>query len=249
MNILTKLALVTCLPILLAACGGKAPDPAPDPAQPASTAPQTALGRTVARALDEAREELATKNISLNEGANIQIGGARIRNRDTSGLPRAEISPQGDLLIDGEAVALDDAQRELSLAYRGHIIAIAEAGMDIGVQGADLGIKAASEVLGSLLRGKTDEFEQRIEAEARKIEASALKLCERMPALLASQRALAASVPAFQPYAQMTQQDVDDCNKDARDGTAADAAATADAAAEDMTAEAASAPTDADQAR
>jgi hypothetical protein len=35
-----------------------------------------------------------------------------------------------------------------------------------------------------------------------------------MPAMLASQQALAASLPAFKPYATMDQSDVDDCGKD-----------------------------------
>ena len=35
-------------------------------------------------------------------------------------------------------------------------------------------------------------------------------------ALLASQQALAANLPAFKPYATMTQEDIDDCGKDAK---------------------------------
>ncbi|MCA1714873.1 MAG: hypothetical protein LC715_07125, partial [Gammaproteobacteria bacterium] len=43
------------------------------------------------------------------------------------------------------------------------------------------------------------------------IEAAALRLCQRLPGLLATQQALAASLAAFRPYATMDQSDVDDC--------------------------------------
>ena len=35
--------------------------------------------------------------------------------------------------------------------------------------------------------------------------------------MLVSQQKLAAALPAFKPYATMTQQDVDDCGKDMKD--------------------------------
>lgn len=63
-----------------------------------------------------------------------------------------------------------------------------------------------------MLTGNTDQIEQRVEAETGKIEAAALRLCDRLPILLApSQRTLAAALPAFAPYATMTQKDIDEC--------------------------------------
>ncbi|WP_101925466.1 MULTISPECIES: hypothetical protein [Luteimonas] len=56
-----------------------------------------------------------------------------------------------------------------------------------------------------------------MEAEGAKIEAEADKLCDRLPPLLASQQALAAALPAFQPYATMDATDVDDCRSDGHD--------------------------------
>ena len=44
---------------------------------------------------------------------------------------------------------------------------------------------------------------------ARRHEAQAKRICNRMPAMLASRQALAASLPAFKPYATMDQSDVD----------------------------------------
>ncbi len=205
-HLIALTALLACLP-LLGACGNRDRD-----AESASgSAPASALGGVVKRATDAAREKLATENISLDRGQD--------------SLPKAEITPSGDLLVAGEPVAIDDAQRALLLEHRAQIVSIAEAGMAIGVQGADLGMKAAGMALKSVLSGKTDELERQVEAEAAKLEAEALKICDLMPALLASQQALAASLPAFEPYARLDQHDIDDCRSDAKanEGTSIEA--------------------------
>lgn len=183
---------------LLGACG-IAPD-TDDSGQPG-----TALGSIVKRATDEAREKLATGNISLSRG----LDGTR------SARPEAEISPQGDLWIDGNQVAINEAQRKLLLDHRQHLLAIAEAGIAIGIQGADLGMTAATTALKGVLSGNTEDVERQIEAEAQKIEAEAMKICDLLPALMASQQALAASLPELAPYATMDQGDIDDCRSDA----------------------------------
>jgi hypothetical protein len=59
--------------------------------------------------------------------------------------------------------------------------------------------------------GNPDRIEQRIEAEAEKIKASATKLCDRLPAMLDTQTRLAAAMPEFRPYATMDQSDIDEC--------------------------------------
>jgi len=202
MNVIAMrpLALAACLVAATACSRQSAPAP-----QPADSEPSAVSG-LVAGAIAKARKELATQNIDVGSGK---------KNR---GLPRAQISPQGDLLIEGRKVVIDERQRALLLAYRGEIVALAEAGMAIGMQGADLGIKAASEALRGVLSGNTDDIEKRVEAEARKVEAEAMKLCVRLPSLLKSQQALAAALPEFAPYATMDQSDVEDCRTDFAEG-------------------------------
>jgi hypothetical protein len=190
-------ALVACL-AATSACS-RPSDPAPESASASGQAPTTALGGIVKRATDEAREKMATENLDVGRG----VGGSQ---------PKAQISPVGDLLIDGKAVPIDDQQRTLLLDHRGNIIAIAEAGMAIGVQGAELGMKAAGEALKGVFSGNTEGLEKRMEAEGKRMEAEAMKLCARMPAMLASQQALAAAIHEFKPYATMDQSDVDDCS-------------------------------------
>lgn len=210
------IALLACLP-LLGACT-RQPDSTTAARQGAQ--PTSALGNVVKKATDQAREKLATENISINGDMHISVNGHDI-GRDGDGT-RAEITPRGDLLIEGNPVAIDPRQRELLLQYRQQIIDIAGAGMDIGVQGADLGMKAASEAIRGIFSGNTDQVEQRVEAQAARIEAAAMQLCARLPAMLSTQQQLAASLPAFKPYATMDQADIDDCysKDDARDAGA-----------------------------
>ncbi|HTL13785.1 MAG TPA: DUF2884 family protein, partial [Thermomonas sp.] len=176
------------------------------------------IGRQVEKALAEASRELESGNLSLTDGPDVNVNGHRIRT-SAKDLPKAEITPAGDLLVEGKAVPVTPAQRRQLLAYRGQVIALARSGIAIGGQGADLAGEAVSGVVGAIFGGKEGEraFNERMEAQGRRIEAEALKLCGQLPPLLATQQALAASLPAFRPYARMTQQDIDDCGKHGRD--------------------------------
>jgi hypothetical protein len=195
MNLLRLLpAALLCLPLI--ACGGTS---SPDKTAGKAVAETTGgVGQTVKEAMDDARKEIAEGNIKIS----------------ADNQPRAEITPQGQLLIGGKQVTLDEGQRRQLLDYRGHVVAVAMDGMDVGLAGAKLGANAAGEALKGIFSGDSEGIEKRINAEAAKIEAQAKRICDRLPAMLASQQALAASLPAFKPYATMDQSDVDDCGKD-----------------------------------
>jgi hypothetical protein len=185
--------LLLCLP--LAACGNTDSNKtAPTTGKPVVDA--DSIGRKVQDATDKARTEIAQGNINISDGQD----------------NKAEITPQGDLLINGTAVTLDAQQRALLLDYRKQVEALAGAGMDIGVAGANLGVKAAGEALRGVFSGDTQGIEERVNAEAAKIEASAKQLCNLLPTMMAKQQALAAALPAFKPYATMDQSDIDDCH-------------------------------------
>ncbi|MGH8085142.1 MAG: DUF2884 family protein [Lysobacter sp.] len=147
----------------------------------------------------EVREAMATENIDI---------------ADNDETP-AEITPQGDLLIDGRKVDITAEQRALVLEYRGQIAYMAETGAAIGMQGASLATDAIGQAFASVLSGDTEKMEAEIEAKAEKIAQRAVtELCGRMPAMMQTQQQLAASLPEFAPYADITQSDIDDC----RDG-------------------------------
>lgn len=150
------------------------------------------------RVVADVREELASENLNLSHGR--------------AGLPDAEISPQGDLIIDGKQIALDAGQRQLVLEYRGRLAEVAESGARVGMEGAALAGKAIKEATRAALNGDTANLEARIEAEADAIRVSAKALCEHLPALHQAQRRLAAAVPEFAPYATMDEKDYHDCH-------------------------------------
>ena len=213
---------VATLPLLLGACAerdagqGRAGGGA-SPGTTASAQPSTALGRSVSKAMDEARAELKAGNIELNHfDVSRRQGGVTITtgDADDDGRPRAELTPGGELLIEGRKVQASPEQHALLRRYRTQVEAVAMAGMDIGVAGADLGMKAAGEALASVFTGNTDQVEKRVEAEAARIEAAALKLCDHLPPLLDTQQKLVAAMPEFRPYADLDQSDIDDCRKD-----------------------------------
>lgn len=194
--------------LVLAACSQPATTAqASNNATTASTEKGVISG-AINEAIVEARREIREGNISVS-------------GKDGDGAD-AEISPQGDFLIDGRKVDITPGQRALLLEHRGRIAAVAEAGMRVGLEAADLATTAMKEAVVGALTGNADSVEARIEAEASKIKTSALELCKHLPAMMASQQELAAALPEFRPYATMTQDDIDDCADDVKSEQIAD---------------------------
>lgn len=226
----------TVLLASLAACQGNTPSK-PAASKPSASAqePESALGRTIDREIRKAREKLATENInvgSVHVRSGDHGGISIFSDEDNGDLPKAEITPQGDLLIEGKPVAIDARQRALLLEYRAHLIGIAESGMDIGVQGADLAAKAVGEAFKGIFSGKSEQdIEKSVEAQTDRIKLAAAQLCGRLPDMMASQQKVAAAVPEFKPYATMTQDDIDDCLEDTKKELASSKNAAEEAAA------------------
>ena len=138
-----------------------------------------------------------------------------------SGQPDAKISADGELTIDGKAVAVNDAQRALLQSYLKEMNAMTADGIAIGKQGAALAGTAVSEAIKGAIKGDGDQVDAKIEAEAKKIEQQAMQLCKRLVTIKASQDALADQLPAFKPYATIDASDVDDCGSKNGDSYAA----------------------------
>ena len=151
----------------------------------------------MAKASEGVREDIRTGNMSLG---------------DISGKAKGEITPHGDLLIDGKPITITAEQRQLLVRHRELLANIAISGVEIGMHGVSLAEKAVGESIKGIFNGDTDQVEKKIEAEAQKIEVSANLLCEQLPLLLESQQTLAESLPEFKPYATMTKADIDDCH-------------------------------------
>lgn len=154
--------------------------------------------------LDTAARQLATENLTLTT--------------DDADAPKAQITPQGDFLVAGKPVALTPDLRAEVLDYRAQALAIARQGIAIGHQGVEVGRRAVAPLVIAALFGASDK---RIEASMHKrmsgLREATLALCRQMPQLMAAQQQLASDLPAFQPYATLTQKDIDDCHDDVRD--------------------------------
>ena len=144
----------------------------------------------MAKASAGVREDIRTGNMSLG---------------DISGKAKGEITPHGDLLIDGKPITVTAEQRKLLVRHRELLANIAISGVEIGMHGVSLAKKAVGESIKGIFNGDTDQVEK-------KIEVSANLLCEQLPLLLESQQTLAESLPEFKPYATMTKADIDDCH-------------------------------------
>lgn len=182
------------------------------------------IGRELDQARKELRAELARERARL-ETENLPLGDSlRLGRRDRKAgatsrdQPKGEITPAGDLLIDGRAVAVDAAQRRQLLDYRAQVIDVARAGIEAGEKAALVAIEASDVSMFRLITGAlTGSLERRVEAVVRQeLQPAILQVCRRLPQLRDSQQALATSLPAFRPYATLSSQDVASCEADVR---------------------------------
>lgn len=179
--------------VVLAACS--AGQPSTD-----SSSTSSSIDQAIDHALARADAKLSTKNITVSD------------NDGASGQPKAEITPQGDFLIEGKPVALTPAQHAEMLAYRNQLVEIARQGIAIGKQGATLGMDAAGAAIAGVFSGESEQqIRQRVEAKASGIRAAAARICDRLPDLMTSQQKLAVDVPAFKPYASLTPTKIAEC--------------------------------------
>lgn len=204
-----KLMITSVIAVIglgLAACSNGQPGDAK------TAAASSPLDTAINHALNDAETKLTTQDFTLTE-------------RSSTGqlLPDAKITPKGDLIIAGKPVPLMPAQRAEVLAYRQQGIAIGKAGIAIGRSGAELGLKAVGTAIAAVFSGKSNEqIQQDVKAQTTSIHTEVTQLCDRLPALMATQKQLAADLPAFRPYATMTQKDVADCVVNAKRDVAID---------------------------
>ncbi len=169
--------------------------------------------------LAKARQELDTSNLRLDNGVKFGAHDSSTSKRAKTDLARAEITPRGDLLIDGKVQAIDAGQRRQLLTYRGQAIAVAKAGIDVGQRSADAALAALGEGswVGLLVGAMTGSLEHRIERVVKQeIEPGVRRICRQLPAMMDSQQRLSASLPQFRPYATLEADDVANCEREIR---------------------------------
>lgn len=165
----------------------------------------------------KARAELGSDNLSLDQGLHFGKDGKR-KSAGKDSLPAAQITPKGDFLVDGKAVAINLQQRQQLLDYRGQVIELARVGIDGGELAAMAALDATDVSLFSLIvGGLSGSLERRVEASVKQhVEPLVRQICQRLPQVLESQQQLATSLPQFQPYATLERSDIDECERDLR---------------------------------
>ena len=194
-------------------------------------AAQATVHDEVASDLDQARQEVRTEMAQERarlDRENLSLDGLHFGKDDKRETakrkdpPKGEITPGGDLLVDGKAVAVDASQRRQLLDYRKQVIGIAKTGIDAGEHAAMVAIDLTNVSLFRLIvGGMTGSLERRVEASVKRdIEPAVLQICRQLPQLRDSQQELATSVPEFRPYATLDDDDVEDCESDIRNDLA-----------------------------
>lgn len=153
-----------------------------------------------------------TTTVNTNDGQTLNILGKTLT-ISAEGLPKAEITAAGDFSIGGKPVQITDIQRALLAAYYQELNGIGAAGMATGKEGAALAGKAVGSAIKGVFTGTPENIEAQVETAAKKVEAEAMKICDRLAGLHTAQEALVAQLPAFAPYSGLTLDDVADCRK------------------------------------
>lgn len=147
------------------------------------------------KAIADAKADLTDINVTLADGS------------------KAKIAANGDLTINGAAIALNPQQRALSIQYYAATKKIAMQGMEIGKESAKLATQAIGSAIGGIINGKNEaEIEKSIEAKAGNIEAVAKKLCDSALELKAIQEKLSIAVPQFKPEPMTVDTGNDGCH-------------------------------------
>ncbi len=169
--------------------------------------------------LAKAKRELDTENLRVDNSLQFGDDDKRKAKRGKAALPSAEITPEGDFLIEGKRQSIDAGQRRQLLDYRGQVIGVAKTGIDIGQRSAEAALDAVGNGswVGLMFGAMTGSLERRVERVVKQeIEPAVRSLCRQLPALRDSQQRLATSLPQFRPYATLEADDVADCENDIR---------------------------------
>lgn len=158
-------------------------------------------------------------------GIDLQHGEVVIRAGGTT--QDARVGADGSLRIGAEPVEISAAGRAALRQYDAEAIAIKDHGVALGVAGAKFGWRTVTEIFRGLFHGDTEEAGRRADEGAKALVASAHELCSRIDSMYQAQQSAAAAIPAFKPYAVISQRQVDDClhDDDFKDDTPRDAAA------------------------
>ncbi|MEO8503841.1 MAG: hypothetical protein ABI609_08105 [Acidobacteriota bacterium] len=141
----------------------------------------------------------SASHFSFSTGSDMEIEGDRVVLTPSEG-PVAEISSLGELRIGGRLIAVEARDRLLLAQYNAKVHGIVQRAVEIGIQGAGIGIRAVGEALAAMVTGDHDAS-SRIEAKAATLKRDARDLCRDVNKLRRLQDRIADDVEEFRPYA------------------------------------------------
>ncbi len=184
--------------------------------------PQTLAGQVTATALQGVRENLRNGSLRIGGGQGIRFGDIQVDgyqgDGSENGLPLLEITPTGELVLQGQRLPLSTEQQSAVQNYRQQALALADGGIAIGIRGADMGGAALSSAIGSAISmagGDSSVLERELRAHAATLQNEVRTLCDQLGTLHQAQEQLSASLPAFAPYAVITPGAVQQCHAQA----------------------------------
>ncbi|HET7922221.1 MAG TPA: DUF2884 family protein [Gammaproteobacteria bacterium] len=128
---------------------------------------------------------------------------------------RARITSDGELFIDGKAVAVDAGQRAQLREYAKTTHDIETRAVRLGLDAAGFAMDVAGEAFALLAAGgDEDAVERHADARAKQFQQRALPICADVDVLRNIQEHLAATLPAFKPFSVIDDDEADEC----RDG-------------------------------
>ncbi|MGH8215318.1 MAG: DUF2884 family protein [Rhodanobacteraceae bacterium] len=117
------------------------------------------------------------------------------------GRPNAHVDRNGELSIDGKAVAVTPAQRRLLQRYYQQAHETMDSAKSMGERGVQIATHSIGAAIASIFHDGPSPAEKKLDAESDQIEAAADQMCADVKALGVTQKAIADGVPAFAPYA------------------------------------------------
>jgi len=129
----------------------------------------------------------------------------------------ARISPLGDLEIRGKAISVTPEQRKLLQRYALGIRDIRDRGMAIGQHAVQMVGGMLGTLVSALVEGgdtDSEDLSRRMQAKAEPLKEEARALCKDVKSEKQVQDAIAASLPAFQPYAVIEPHPEHSCHVD-----------------------------------
>jgi hypothetical protein len=132
----------------------------------------------------------------------IVVRGEQVVLHGTGGVD-GSLDATGNLAVDGRAVAVDATQRDQLRQYYQAAHAVREHGIATGKAGAALALKSVKVAAAHVTGGDGAGADAALDAATRRVDREASKICLQLQQIRAAQDRLAATLPAFSPFAHI----------------------------------------------